>query len=383
MLFKDVIGGEKIKQQLVSGVTRNRIAHAQLFVGSQGSAALPMALAYAQYLNCENKNNQDSCNKCSSCVKFNNISHPDFHVSFPIIKHSKNKNNVSDLFLEKWRNKVLKNPYLSPRDWMLEINSKDKTGKQGGIYKDEALNIQKKLTLKTFESKYRIVLMWMPEKMNADASNKLLKCCEEPPKNTIFILVSIDPNNIMQTVQSRFQKIQVPDFSKNEIREYLKRENVDDKEINKSILSSGSDLGEILKNIYESPDIINPFNHFSLWMRLCYKSDIQGLTSWVDEVSSKGRLYQKEILIYSIRIIRSCLIYNFGTKENEILSEEERRFLINFSPFINEDNIINIVEALENATNYLSRNASSKILFFELSLQMTGNLKVKRKFVEK
>ena len=190
MLFKEIPGNNKIKMQLVAAVKKNRISHAQLFSGNSGSAKLALAFAYARYINCNNKSHEDSCGRCSSCLKYNSLSHPDLLLIFPVLKAGVTKTAVSDNFVGLWRDFILKNMYGSLSGWIDILGSEYKTAEKGSIYKDEAISIRKKLALKNFEAKYRVVLIWMPEQMNIEASNKLLKLFEEPPNGTIFLLVS-------------------------------------------------------------------------------------------------------------------------------------------------------------------------------------------------
>ena len=275
MLFKEIIGNSTIKQQLIDTVKKNRVSHAQLFFGNTGNGKLALALAYAQYLNCENKTDIDSCGDCSSCFKYKNLSHPDLHLIFPVLKMPGSKTSTSDNFVNKWRSFVLENPYASLNDWSEIFDSNNKTGKQFLIYKDEADVIHQKLTLKNFESPYRVVLIWMPEKMNLEASNKLLKLFEEPPKGTIFLLISTSPNKLLPTIISRLQKIKVPDFTKNDILTYLDKSLIDTEKSKKLIAITGSNLGKILKIESEQLEGLDFFEQFASWMRLSYKTDMR------------------------------------------------------------------------------------------------------------
>ena len=166
MLFREIPGNQEIKRQLISTVQKNRIAHAQLFTGNQGCAKLALAISYANYINCENRNDEDSCGKCNTCLKYKTLGHPDLHFIFPIIKTTGARSLVSDNFINVWRKFILKSPYQSLNCWVNDINVDNKKGDQGSIYKDEALLINQKITLKKFEAKYRVFLFWMPELIN-------------------------------------------------------------------------------------------------------------------------------------------------------------------------------------------------------------------------
>ena len=381
MLFKDIIGSNAVKKQLTEAVKNNRISHAQLFSGKSGSAKLALALAYSQYLNCENKTENDSCGFCSSCLKFSNLSHPDLHLIFPVLKVNGVKTPTSDSFVNNWRELILSNQYVSINDWIDSFGADNKTGKQGSIYIDEAASIQRKLSLKNYEAEYRVVLIWMPERMNLTVANKLLKLLEEPPKGTIFILVSEDANNLLPTIISRLQTLKIPDFNTEDIAHYFGGITLEKAKQLKNI--TDADLGKMIKIQQDSEGILDLFEEFSAWMRLAYKMDVGGISKWVDKISTMGRKHQKLFLSYAIKMIRECLILNFANSSLLKTNDKEHTFISKFSPFIHEENSVMIVEELEKSIKSINRNANAKILFFELSLKMVKFLKVKRKFALK
>ena len=383
MLFKEIVGNLNIKKQLLEGVKNNRVSHAQLFSGKSGSAKLALALAYAQFLNCENRAENDSCGTCSSCLKYNNLSHPDLHLIVPVSKVNNIKDPVSDHFIGQWRDFIDDNYYSSLNDWIDSFGTENKTGQQGAIYKHEADNIHKKLSLKNYEADYRVVLIWMPERMNLEASNKLLKLFEEPPNGTIFLLVSENTNQLLPTIISRLQTIKVSDFTTEDIVNHF-GENIFSFEKAKQLRSlTDADFGKISQILNDNENSLDLFNDFSSWMRLSYKMDVQGISKWVDQLATKGRKQQKVFLSYAIKMVRECLIYNFASNNLLQTNENELAFLTKFSPFIHERNSILIVEKLEESIKAINRNANAKILFFELSLQMVKFLKFKRKFAIK
>jgi DNA polymerase-3 subunit delta' len=381
MLFKHIIGNNSVKKQLTEAVKNNRISHAQLFSGKSGSAKLALALAYSQYLNCINKTDNDSCGSCSSCLKFSNLSHPDLHLIFPVLKVIGGKNSTSDSFVNQWRELILSNQYISINDWIDSFGTENKTGQQGSIYIDEAASIQRKLSLKNYEAKYRVVLIWMPERMNLTVANKLLKLLEEPPKGTIFILVSEDANNLLPTIISRLQTLKIPDFNPEDIVQYFGDITLEKAKQLKNI--TDADLGKMIKIQQDSEGILDLFEEFSVWMRLAYKIDIGGVSKWVDKISTMGRKHQKLFLSYAIKMMRECLILNFANASLLKTNEKEHAFISKFAPFIHEQNSVMIVEELEKSIKSINRNANAKILFFELSLKMVKFLKVKRKFAIK
>lgn len=381
MLFKEIPGNFLIKNQLIGSVKKNRISHAQLFTGNSGSAKLALALAYARYINCEDKLSEDSCGKCSPCIKYNSLSHSDLHLIFPVLKLGGAKSAISDDFINLWREWILNNVYFSLNDWIDFFSSENKAGNIGAIYKDEANALRKKLSLKNFESRYRVVLIWMPETMNTETSNKLLKLLEEPPFGTVFLLVSESPNQLIPTVYSRLQQIRVNNFSADDMVEFFKTENISAERIDVLRHITDSDLGKMIQLFREDSEEKTLFADFILWMRATYKVDILKISSWLDSISAMGRKYQKIFLSYVIKMVRECLVFNFADKSLLKTSEKELMFISKFAPFINGDNSVLIVEELEKAIQSINRNANSKILLFDLSLKMAKFLKVKRKFV--
>ena len=381
MLFKDIPGNRLIKKQLVSTFKNGRVSHAQLFSGNSGSAKLALAIAYARFLNCSKKLADDSCGICLSCIKYNTLSHPDLHLIFPVLKLGGTKVNISDNFVNAWRNFIMKNIYGSLGGWINTFGKENKTGEKGTIYKDEVISIHKKIALKNFESHYRVILMWMPEQMDARTSNKLLKIFEEPPSGTIFLLVSENPKKMLTTIISRLQEIKINDFSSKDMVSFFKNKNLSLERIMKLKNLADSDLGKMIQFLEDDTKDYDLFDDFALWMRITYKKDILSISKWVDSISTKGRKTQKLFLSYAIKIVRECLIFNFTSKKLLKTNEKEFDFISKFAPFIHEENSVNIFEEIDRSINAIDRNANAKILFFELSLQMMMLLKVKRKFV--
>lgn len=383
MLFKEIPGNSVIKKQLINTIKKNRISHAQLFSGNSGSAKLALAFAYSTYLHCENKLDEDSCGKCPPCIKHKTLSHPDLHLIFPVLKAGGAKEAVSDNFISSFREFILKNMYASLNSWIDTFGTQNKTGAKGSIYKDESDLIHKKLSLKNFEARYRVVLIWMPEQMTLETSNKLLKLFEEPPAGTVFLLVSERPNTLLPTITSRMQKIQVHDFKDKDMIGFFKKENVSEERIKELRRATCADLGETIQLLEEEAQEDDLFDDFSSWMRITYKMDVVNISKWVDSISNSGSKNQKVFLSYTIKMIRECLIFNFANKDLLKTTQKEAVFISKFAPFIHEENSIIIIEELERAIKAINRNGNAKILFFELSLKMGKFLKVKRKFAIK
>ena len=383
MLFKEIIGNNSVKNQLIEAVRNNRISHAQLFYGKSGSAKLALALGYAQFLNCEYRTTVDSCGICSSCLKFNNLSHPDLHLVIPVLKTKEVQKPVSDHFIGQWRNFIINNYYGSLNGWIDSFGTENKSGQQGAIYKDEANNIHKKLSLKNYEAEYRVVLIWIPERMNLEVSNKLLKLFEEPPKGTIFLLVTENATRLLPTIISRLQTIKIADFTSEDIVNHFGDKVLSLEKAKQLRNLTNADLGKITQILEDKEGELDLFTDFSVWMRLTYKMDVQGISKWVDNLSLRGRKQQNLFLSYAIKMVRECLIYNFASNTLLKTNENEFAFLTKFSPFIHEENSVMITEKLEESIRAINRNANAKILFFELSLQMVKFLRLKRKFAIK
>ena len=381
MLLKDVLASEQLKKQLVESIKNNRVAHAQLFTGSSGNAKLALALAYAQLLNCENRKELDSCANCPSCLKYENYMHPDLYCIFPVVKKTEtNKKPLSKDFIHEWREEVIKNPYLTLNKWIQHIT--DSKSKLGEIYTHEITSLQKDLTLKIYEARFRVILIWLPEKMNLQAANKLLKMLEEPPKGTIFLLISEHPENLLPTILSRLQKIKVNRCTIEDFAVFFDKKGISQNKIEQLYNITNGDLSRAINEIENINHQEELLDHFIEWMRLCYRSDIQEINTWVEETARSGKKKQNLFLMYAIRMVRSCLIYNYAGSRIQNNTEKELIFLEKFAPFIHEKNILSIAERLEDAITHINRNANQKIIFYELSLQMIKLLKVKRTFVE-
>tara|TARA_B100001105_G_C22344756_1_gene422935 strand:- start:3 stop:1145 length:1143 start_codon:yes stop_codon:yes gene_type:complete len=377
MLFAEIPGNTAIKQNLIKVVANNRVAHAQLFLGNSGSAKLSLALAFAQYLNCEKRKETDSCNICHSCLMYNSLSHPDLHIIFPVLKINNIKNPLSDNFISQWREIVLENPYLSLTQWYQHLGAENK---QGVIYKYEAEQLQKKVTLKNYESAFRVILIWMPEKMNHVTANKLLKLIEEPPKGTFFFMVTEDFEKLLPTITSRMQMVKTKPFKTENITNYLEQKKglLAEKSLQIARLANGN-LNTALQLSQTEIKEETHLKEFQSWMQICYKANLKELAKWTDEIAKNGRENQKEFLQYSLKLIRDCLLVNTLNESLLKTDKEETIFVRNFAPFIHGENSVSIFEKIEKAIKNIERNANPKILFYELSLQMMRLLKVKRK----
>lgn len=371
--FKDVLGQEEAKRQLIQGAKTGKLAHALLLSGPAGSGKLPLALATARYLLCQHPHENDACGECPSCAMMNRLAHPDLHFAFPIIKRKAGRDSVCDDFLPQWREMLQRQLYVGLNQWMTAL---DAGNQQPQIYVRESDEIQRKLSLKSNQGGYKIMLIWLPEKMNTECSNKLLKLLEEPPQQTVFLLVSEDPTVLLPTIISRTQRIHLHPLSEEILADYLKQRYLLPPDDAKDIAHrSGGSLLRTLENIQLSEEQRNSFELFINLMRTTYKRDIRTLKTWSEQVAGMGRERQKSFLEYCQRMIRENFIYNFHQPEMNYLSPDEDQFSTRFAPFINEKNIFSITALLEEAQLHVEQNVNPKMIFFDLSLRMIVELK--------
>lgn len=372
MRFSEIPGNQEIKQKLIQSVKTGRVSHTQLFLGEDGSASFPLAWAYAQYLSCQNKA-EDSCGNCSSCLKFEKMVHPDVYWVFPVTT-GKETHPISDHFISEFRELFLKNPYSTESQWYTHLGTDNK---QGFISVKEATTLIKKISLKAYEGGYKFVLIWHAEKMHTSTANKLLKQLEEPPEKTIFILLTPQQELLLTTIISRVQITKVGHLSDFEIRNFLADKNIDVEALNQAVHLSEGNISEALRLSEGNKGYKENTNRFQQWMRLSYQANILGITDWVDQISKIGRERQKVFLQYALHMVRESLIRNFASIDLQRLKGEEQDFTKKFSPFINENNAIELIEALEKAHYDIGRNASAKILFTDLSLKLVLLLRIK------
>ena len=367
MFFQDIVGQDEVKERLRRSVTEERISHAQLFSGAEGTGALALALAYAQFISCSNRSNSDSCGVCPSCKKFAKLVHPDLHFVFPVVKTTKFKEPVSDNFIDKWRELFLKNYYFNLEDWFEKL---DVENSQGMIYVYESHEIFRKLNLKSYEGEFKIMIMWNPEKMNDECANKLLKMIEEPPEKTIFLLVSEKEEEIITTIRSRCQLIKVPAIRDEDMKKALSSQpEANGKDIDNLVHLSNGNYRKALMTLYSEADPWN-LERFKEIMRLTYSRKFLELFKWVEAVSAAGREAQKSLLLYASRQIRENFVYNLKNPEFVYMDEQEVEFSKRFSPFINERNVVSIAEELEKAWVHISMNGNARIIFTDLALKI-------------
>lgn len=368
MYFKDIIGQEEAKERLIQNVKEGKIAHAQLFCGGQGIGKLPLAIAYARYLSCQNPNDEDACGKCPNCVKFDKLAHPDLHFVFPVVKKKSSKETVSDDYLPEWRELLKETPYFNLPMWLQAMGTENQ---QALIYVKESDEIIRKLSLKSSQGGYKIMIIWMPEKMNTECSNKLLKLLEEPPAQTLFLLVSEEPDALLTTIQSRTQRIQLHGIREEAIATLLvQRYGVQQEDaVHIAHLSAGNFL-KALETIHLNEDSKQFFELFVNLMRLAYQRKIREMKQWSETLAAMGREKQKNFLNYSQQMLRENFIYNFRDSSLVYMNAEERNFSSRFAPFVNEKNVIGIMNELSEAQRHIEQNVNAKMVFFDFALKM-------------
>ena len=364
MRFKDIIGQDVIKQKLIKTIQENRVSHAQLFLGPAGSGNLALALAYAQYLNCTDRQATDSCGVCASCRKYSKLIHPDLHFSYPFFA-SKDKKIATD-FLQDWRKSFLDNPYLILDDWREKLDAENK---QANINIAECHRIIKALSLKSFESEYKVLIMWLPEYLDQQG-NVLLKLIEEPPHKTLFLLVASHPEKILTTILSRTQLVKIPAVESSTIEQYLQEtRQVDAQQAHQIAFLSEGNLNRMQKLLG-----VEKNNHFDLlvrWLRLIVTDAGLNLIDLLDkEVYKIGRENQKSFLTYCINMFREILIQKSGVDALVKLPGAERVFVEKFASLYSYTQIERSIGELEKAYYHIERNANPKIIFLDVSLQL-------------
>lgn len=384
MQFSQIFGQHNIKKRLIRTVTEQRIPHAQLFFGAEGIGKLALAIAYAQFICCENRRDTDSCGVCPSCVKYQKLAHPDFHFVFPVIKPQGKSLVVCDDFIADFRSSIIASPYFGVNDWFAKISG---DAKQGMIYANESQEIIRKLNLKTYESEYKIMIIWLPEKMNNTCANKLLKILEEPPAKTLFLMVSNSPDQIITTILSRTQHIKIPSLGVDDIVLALLKNT--DLEISQheavsiARISDGSYLTALSILSQDDENKLN-FERFVMIMRLAWQvgnrkdhASLKTLKKWSDDMAatSIGRERQKNFLSYAQHMVRENFIMNVQQPDLNYLTSYEEDFSTKFSVFIHERNVEDLMNEFAIAERHIEQNVNAKMVFFDLILKLIMLLK--------
>ena len=376
MQFNQIVGQEHIKSHLVQSATSGRIPHAQLFVGPEGSGVLITAIAYAQYVLCNNIGNENAGGNESCNLKFDHFSHPDLHFVYPTVTTDEVKTKPKSLdFLSDWRKFLYQKPYGSIFDWYKILDVKNK---QGEIRVEDAQEVLKSLSLKAYEGGYKIMIIWMADKMNIAASNKLLKLLEEPTDKTVFLLITENEEDIIQTIRSRCQVLHFSALSENAITEALiANENIEPKKAQKTARRSQGNYNKALQFCHESNDDL-PFEEwFVTWVRAAFRAKgnaaaIQDLILWSEQIAGLGRETQKKFLHFCIEMFRQSLLLNYESQKLVYLETTVEKFsLEKFAPFVNGNNINDIFKEISDAIYHIERNGNAKIILTDLSIKLT------------
>lgn len=367
MTFDDVIGQKEAKERLLQLIKENRVPHAMLFMGPNGTGKLALAVAFASLL----LNPEDNPNYNNAKAMLDNFEHPDLHFTYPTIKlpsMASDYKPVSDDFAQEWHSLITKTRYFSIAQWTAQIGD-DK--KRAIITAGESEALLHKLSIKSSQGGYKVSIIWLPELMNLECANKILKLLEEPPKGTIFLLVSEEPEKLLETIRSRTQRFDVKRIAEDDIRQALitRRSINEDDATRISRIAHGS-WSEALQAIDVGNEERQFLDMFETLMRLCYMRRVKDLKKWTDAVSAYGRDKQRRMIVYFQRQVRENFMYNFHNPELNYQTREEAGFSRNFARFINEANVIGINDMLQTAYRDLGQNANAKIVFFDLALKM-------------
>ncbi len=373
MKFSDIIGQEETIGQLRAMVDQGRMPHALMLFGPMGSGKLAMALALARYMLCQHPVDGQPCGQCTDCRMTEQWAHPDLHFSFPLFKQKSTDQPISDDRLAEWREQLSRTPYFTPNDWLADLHGENQ---QLQFYVGESDSLQRKLSLKASQGGYRIVIVWLPEKMPPATANKLLKLIEEPPSQTHFILVSQEPEQVLGTILSRTQRMRVPALPEQIIAQALTERHgvAPDRAATLAHVAQGS-YTQALALVSDDDERKAHFDFFVQLMRYCYMRQAQEMRQWADQVSGLGRERQKRMLEYFQRLVRENFVSNFRQPQLVYMTDEEEAFARNFARFINERNVIPFTEELAACQAEIEQNVSPRMVFFDLALKITLLLK--------
>jgi len=368
MQFSDIVGQQEVKEHLIQTVLENRVSHAQLFLGPEGNGSLALALAYAQFISCLDRQPQDSCGECASCRKYKKLIHPDLHFSYPFF--AKHKEDTALKFLPEWRDAFLSNPYLGLDEWRSQLDAENK---QANINIAECHQIISKLSLKPFEAEYKVLIMWLPEYLDKEG-NTLLKIIEEPPQKTLFLLVAQNQDQILNTILSRTQLVKIPRLQDEEITKFLvERKGMSEgKAAQIAYLSDGSLQAAQSFMAGEENDNLKMFRE---WLQITYADAGAKIIEFTERAAKLGRENQKNFLRFGVNLIRESVLILSGAGSLVHLPQAELDFISKFSGAISLAKAEAITAELEKAHYHIERNANPKILFLDVSLQLVKILK--------
>lgn len=365
MKFAEIPGHEKLKRNLLGSVAANRISHALLLSGPEGSGAFQIAQALAQYLLCTAKSPEDSCGECPSCVKCQTVQHPDFHYAYPTI--TQKEKEVADSFYVAWREMIVHEPFFDKADWESGLNAENK---QLLIPVKEARSILDKLSLTAYMGGHKMMLMWMPELMNIQAANALLKVLEEPPEGTVFLLVSHDREQLLPTIYSRCQFIKVSPYENREVADYLVAKGINSELAGQYAALAEGSLREALRLTSGTEENEHYLSLFIKLSRAAYKGSVSEISQVAAELHELGRERQKQFISYSLHLMRQALVLNYNAAELAHLNDDEADFMTKFAPFINHVNIVGMAREFNNAFGDISGNVYGRIVFMDMGIKL-------------
>ena len=365
-MFSQVVGQEDIRARLLDEAREGRLPHALLLAGPAGCGKLALAVSLAQYLLCRQPGADDACGTCPSCRLSLSFAHPDLHFVFPIVRYKNAESSVCDVYLDAWRERLQKGLYFSLEDWTADMKG---TGQQPLIYAAEAAQISRKLALKSAMGGRKVMVVWLPERMNAECANKLLKLMEEPPAGTHFLLASDEPGGVLPTILSRAQRVDVKGVGREAMVEALRRIHPGLDAEGAARVAGGS-FTAALASLDADRDKALFLDLFIMLMRLAYQRKIREMRKWSEQMADMGRARQADFLDYCQRMVRENFMYNFRQPELNHMTEQEEAFSRNFARFVGERNVIRIMEELEHAQRDIGQNVNPRFVFFDLALKM-------------
>ena len=375
MKFSDVIGQEEIKQRLRRMVSEDRVPHAMMFCGPQGSGKMALAVAFASYLLCRDRTDGDSCGACRQCAMTGKLAHPDLHFSYPVIRPSGTGSEhkmSSDDFADEWRRMLSQGVYFTMDQWLAEMNAANQQALMGVGESDLLI---RKLSLKSSQGGYKVVIIWLPERMNAECANKMLKLLEEPPAETVFVMVCEEPEKLIETIRSRAQRIDVRRIDDASIeRALVERRGIDTDAAHRLARAANGSWLTALEELDADNEKRQFLDLFISLMRLAYMRKIKDLRKWSETAAALGREKQRRMLAYFMSLVRENFMYNFHNPQLCYMTRDEENFARNFAPYINEANVIEMSELMNRAMRDIGQNANAKIVLFDMATHIIVSL---------
>lgn len=375
MFFRDIPSHDSIKARLRAMADSGRIPHAILIEGPSGIGKLSLARAFAKYVHCTGRapGDTDCCGRCPSCIQHQSLGHIDTHYVFPVVNNGKATKPISDDYMPEWKDYLATHTYMDFNRWVEMLSKKNA---QPVIYVSESAALIRKLSFAAHTSRYKIVILWLPERMEIEAANKLLKMVEEPWDDTIFVMVSDSPGDILPTIYSRVQRLQAKKLSDCVIAESLEKEHgIDAADALAIAHTADGSMTTALKNLGSRGEESEFFDLFVSLMRLAYQRKVADLREWSATLSGLGRDKEMKFYSYAIRLMRENFIYNFKLPQLNYLSSTEAKFSTNFARFINERNVEKLVEVFDTARTDIAGNANGKIVNFDVAVKVILLLK--------